>query len=363
MSEPLVITVPMRVLAQVDGPGSSFEGGSVADVVPDLSEGCGDDPSWICERVTDWTNSDSWGSAADWFVAKPFAIVITVVVAWLVGRVLKAVVRRSIERSMTGEAGHVRQRIQGLRSRAVEVLAETEDPKLRAEARAQTLITVSRGLISLFVWFVAFLVILGIIGIDLAPLLAGAGILGVALGFGAQDLVKDFIAGTFIIIEDQYGVGDVVDLGEATGTVENVTLRVTKLRDVDGNVWHVPNGEIARVGNKSQEWSRALLDLDVAYDTDLDRASEVIQRTAEAMAADPEWQQVILDTPELWGVEAFGADAVSIRLVTKTRPGEQWKVLREMRRRMKDAFDAEGIEIPFPQRVVTMPADRDDDAG
>jgi hypothetical protein len=158
------------------------------------------------------------------------------------------------------------------------------------------------------------------------PILASAGIIGVALGFGAQNLVRDYLNGIFMILEDQYGVGDAIDVGEASGIVESVGLRTTRLRNVDGTVWHVRNGEIVRVGNMSQGWSRALLDVSVAYGTDVDHAQEVIKRTADEVAAGEEVGRFVLDEPELWGVEGLGVDGIDIRLVVKTAPLEQWKV-------------------------------------
>jgi small conductance mechanosensitive channel len=175
---------------------------------------------------------------------------------------------------------------------------------------------------------------------------------GVALGFGAQDLVSDFISGMFMLLEDQYGVGDIIDAGEATGTVEGISLRTTRLRSVDGTLWYIPNGEIRRLGNMSQDWARALLDIGVAYDTDTDRASAIIERVAASMAEEEEYKGKFLDTPEVWGVERLAADAVEIRLVIKTTPGDQYAIARELRRRIKHAFDAEGIEIPFAQRTL-----------
>jgi small conductance mechanosensitive channel len=161
----------------------------------------------------------------------------------------------------------------------------------------------------------------------------------------------------FMLIEDQYGVGDVIDVGEATGTVESITLRTTRLRAVDGTVWHVPNGEIKRVGNKSQQWARALLDVDVAYGSDVEHAKQVIKEVADGVWRDEEFGTSVLEEPEVWGIEAFGADGIAIRLVVKTQPSEQWRVMRELRARLKDAFDREGIEIPFPQRTVWMRQD------
>ena len=188
------------------------------------------------------------------------------------------------------------------------------------------------------------------LGVNLAPLLAGAGVVGLAIGIGAQSLVKDFLSGIFILIEDQFGVGDIVDLDGTSGTVEAISLRTTQLRAVEGTVWHVPNGEIRRVGNMSKHWSRALLDIQVAYGADVDRARRVIKRTADEV-----WRErsgVVLEEPEVWGVEELGASSVLIRLVVKTTPSRQWEIARLLRERIKAAFDAEGIEIPFPQQAV-----------
>jgi moderate conductance mechanosensitive channel len=194
--------------------------------------------------------------------------------------------------------------------------------------------------------------VLGELGLDVAPLIAGAGIAGVALGFGAQTVVKDFLSGMFMLVEDQFGVGDVIDAGDAVGTVEGVSLRTTRIRSVDGTLWHVPNGTIQRIGNKSQEWSRALLDIEVAYSTDLDTAQRIIKRVADEAWHDEVLAASILEEPEVWGVESLGASGVVIRTVLKTVPADQWKVMRALRLRIKEAFDAEGIEIPFPQQTI-----------
>jgi small conductance mechanosensitive channel len=207
------------------------------------------------------------------------------------------------------------------------------------------------------IWTIAITMILGELGVNLGPLIAGAGIAGVAIGFGAQSLVKDFLSGIFMLVEDQYGVGDIIDVGEATGTVEAVTLRTTRIRSVEGTVWHVPNGTIDRVGNMSQQWARALLDVEVAYGTDIDEAQRVIKAVADGVAGDPEWRGRILEPPEVWGIESMGPDAMSIRLVVKTRPGDQFPVMRELRRRLSEAFLIEGIEMPFPQRSVWVRRD------
>jgi small conductance mechanosensitive channel len=221
---------------------------------------------------------------------------------------------------------------------------------LRAEQRIEALSSVLRSVMSFTIMAIAAVMILGELGVELGPLIAGAGIIGVALGFGSQSLVRDFLSGIFILVEDQFGIGDIVNLdGTTSGVVEAVSLRTTRLRAVDGTVWHVPNGEIRRVGNMSQHWSRALLDIEVAYATDLGRAQEVIREVAHAV-----WDEDdhVLEEPEVWGVEELGANGIVIRLVVKTTPSEQYRVSRTLRERLKVAFDAEGIEIPFPQQTI-----------
>jgi small conductance mechanosensitive channel len=200
--------------------------------------------------------------------------------------------------------------------------------------------------------------VLGELGLNLGPLIAGAGIAGVALGFGAQTLVRDFLAGIFMLVEDQFGVGDVVDVGGVSGVVEGVSLRVTRLRDVEGVVWHVPNGEIKRVGNKSQDWSRAVLDVQVVHGTDLGRAQEVLRSVAAGMRDDDRWSSIILEEPEVWGVESVGSVGITLRLVLKTRPADQWDVQRDLRRRINDAFIDAGIQVPVVQQVLLPPDSR-----
>jgi small conductance mechanosensitive channel len=195
---------------------------------------------------------------------------------------------------------------------------------------------------------IAVVLVLGELGINLAPILASAGVVGVALGFGAQNLVKDFIAGIGIILEDQYGVGDVVDLGEATGTVEAVGLRITRLRDVNGVVWYARNGEILRVGNKSQGYAQVVIDMPVAHDTDLERCRTVMQEVADAMYAEEEWAEVLLSEPESLGVELITAEGVVMRLQIRTTNADQWRVARELRLRLKERFAVEGIRTPLP---------------
>jgi small conductance mechanosensitive channel len=219
-------------------------------------------------------------------------------------------------------------------------------PDLRRHQRAETIAGGLRSFGSIIVWAIALVWMLSALGIEASKILTSAGLIGVALGFGAQNLLRDLIAGTFMIFEDQIGVGDVIDAGVASGTVEAVTLRTTKLRDVEGVVWYVPNGEMKRVGNKTQQWSRAVIDIPISYDADIDRAQQVIKQTAVEMSHDPTWRHRILSEPEVWGVESLAIDSVVIRLVVKTAPLEQWSVGRELRARVKHALDLAGIASP-----------------
>jgi small conductance mechanosensitive channel len=196
--------------------------------------------------------------------------------------------------------------------------------------------------------------ILGEFGVNLAPLIASAGVAGIAIGFGAQSVVSDFLAGIFVIIEDHYGVGDFVDLGEAKGTVEEVSLRTTRLRDAGGVMWVVPNGQILRVGNYSQLFSKSRMEFEVGYDTDVDHASAVIKRVLDEVWMENREDATVTEEPEVLGVEAFRDSAVVISATVRTEPSEQWSVAREIRARIKKAFEAEGIEIPFPQRTVWL---------
>lgn len=229
----------------------------------------------------------------------------------------------------------------------------------RLRQRAGALGAVLRSVTSIAIYTIAIIMVLGEFDISLGPLLASAGVAGVALGFGAQSLVRDFLSGIFILVEDQYGVGDIVDLGEATGTVEEVTLRVTRVRDLQGTLWHVPNGEIRRVGNQSQLWARVILDVKVAFDTDLTEATAVVKEVADGLWREGSEDTPILEEPEIWGVERFGPDAIVLRLAAKTEPGLQWALARELRVRIKQAFDDHGIEIPFPQRTIWLRGEGD----
>jgi len=316
----------------------------VRDVDPARrAEACGDDAGSVCRFVVERTDSIVLAEAAEWLTGAPLQILFVVVGAWLLNRL----VRRAIKRfSARIEGSQVSRRLKRMRERTPSVFLATGEVNERAASRAQTIAIVLRSICSGVIGAFALIYVLGALGLDLGPLLAGAGVAGVALGFGAQSLVKDFLSGIFLLIEDQYSVGDVVDVGEASGTVEQVTLRVTRLRDQNGTVWHVPNGQILRVANMSQQWARAVLDVAVAPGADLEAAAAVIAAAAATVWESAEAGPDVLEEPEVLGIEYLGPDAATIRVQGKTRPGAQWRVSRLLRVRIAEALAAEGIDLP-----------------
>lgn len=224
--------------------------------------------------------------------------------------------------------------------------AETGLVDERRKQRVQALGAILRSAASVTIFAIGGFVILGDLGINLAPLLASAGVVGVAIGFGAQSLVKDYLSGIFMLVEDQYGVGDVITVGAATGTVETVTLRVTRVRDVNGIVWHIRNGTIDTVGNESQGWARAVIDFPVPFDADLATIRELFAQTGNGMWNEPTWRAVMLEAPEVWGAQEISKDQVTMRMVVKTSPLRQWEVEREMRARIKRALKEAAIMPP-----------------
>ena len=329
------------ILAQTTTTTTVEEVVNVPNSVSDLQGACGQDPSWACRWVRDWTGSDSWAGVADWLLAKPLAILVIVAVAWLVARLLRAIVGRVVLR-VTGPAQS--ERLRRLRARAPAGLIDEDDEGIRAEARANTLAAVARSLTTGFVWFTALVAVLDVVDINLGPLLAGAGIVGVALGFGAQTMVRDYLNGFFLVVEDQYGVGDWVDLGpDAKGVVERVTLRATRLRATDGTVWHVPNGVVERVGNYTQDFAYAVLDVQVALGLGTDEVERIVEQVAQELADDPAWATDVTGRPDLWGVNVLSREGATVRLLLRTAPGAQWRVQRELRRRVKRAFDEAGL--------------------
>jgi small-conductance mechanosensitive channel len=300
---------------------------------------------WLCQQVYDWFGMDWLAENAQALIAKPAKILLIVVLATLVRYLAHRAIRRLTERTATGAVPSI---LRGRRARATAQGDALDQLTARRTQRAEAIGSALRSFASIGVLGIAVVLVLGELGINLAPILASAGVVGVALGFGAQNLVKDFIAGIGIILEDQYGVGDVVDLGEASGTVEAVGLRITRLRDVNGVVWYARNGEILRVGNKSQGFAQVVIDMPVAHDTDLEKARTIMQEVADAMYREEDWAAVLLAEPESLGVEQITAEGVFLRLIVRATNADQWRVGRELRMRLKERFVAEGIRTPLP---------------
>lgn len=295
----------------------------------------------------EWTETNR-----EWLIENPARIGAYLLGALLIRFVLHRMIDRATRRDPQGRppalVRHLRERTGARRNPAI------------AERRAQRATTIGSVLkstvsIVLLVWLV--LSVLSVLGVNIAPFLASAGILGLAIGFGAQNLVRDFVTGVFMLLEDQYGVGDVVDLGEASGTVESVGLRITTVRDIDGTLWYVRNGEIVRVGNMSQEYAVARIEVPVALSADLDRAQEVALEAASRVVADDDIADDVLDAPVMLGVQDVTHTQVTLRMTVRTKPNAQWAVARTMRRSVLRAYEANGIALPNPhgQLVGAVP--------
>ncbi len=277
-----------------------------------------------------------------WLVTDGLRILITIVLAALAIAVLHRLIDRVVATMTSKSARRLAES-----GRAGRVLASaTGLANERQHQRVETVGSLLRSIVTFVVVTLAVLTIMALVGIPLGPLLASAGVAGVALGIGAQSLVKDFLSGIFMIMEDQYGVGDVIDTGEAIGTVEEVTLRITRLRDANGITWYVRNGEIIRVGNRSQGYSTAIVDMPVSYAESVERVVGVIRETATAMGEDPDWADKFVEEPKVLGVESIVGMTMTIRTIAQCVPGENFAVQREMRERLKAALDAADVKAP-----------------
>ncbi len=283
--------------------------------------------------------------AGEWALLIRIALIVLGLIAlrW----VLLVIVRRVVTTVTTGVKR---------REGAADTKALDASPLARARIvqRARTIGLVLSNLITASLTISAMIAILAELGIAIGALAAGAGILGAALGFGAQSLVKDFLAGLFIVVEDQFGVGDFVDLGTATGVVESIRLRVTQIRDSEGTVWYVRNGEILRVGNQSQGWSRIILDLPLAYNSDLDKAKKAIEQAAAKLTETPALKSGLIGKAEVWGIQALGGEEVTFRMVQQVRPSKKDAITRALRMEVKKSLDKAGVSLSsLEQRAKT----------
>jgi len=288
----------------------------------------------------DWL-ATAWERAGGSAVLILLTVVGAMVLRWLANRLIHRMVATATTRNdarlaqVPGRAGRLLADVTGLAHE-------------RHLQRTTTTGAILRSIVTFVVVGIAALTVMSIVGLPLGPLLASAGVGGVALGFGAQSLVKDFLSGVFMIVEDQYGVGDVVDTGSVTGTVEDVTLRITRIRDSSGVVWYVRNGEILRIGNKSQGWSTAVVDLQVAYDEDLARVTRLITEVVADLGTTEPWSSRLLEDPSVVGIEAMTGGYVTLRVTARCAANESAAVQREIRERVKAAFDANGVVVPGP---------------
>ena len=276
----------------------------------------------------------NWEELAITFGTRAVRIGVILIAALAASRILRRILRgfgSRIERSMEDGAD----------------LAVSERRK-----RVSTLTSLGAKTVSIVVWVLAIVMALKEGGFDIGPLLAGAGVIGLAVGFGAQNLVRDVISGIFILIENQIRIGDVAIINGTGGAVEQINLRTTVLRDLEGSVHIFPNGTITTLTNKTQEFSHYVFDVGVAYKEDTDRVVKVLQEIGDSMRKEEEWEHLMLEPLEVMGVDKFADSAVIIKMRIKTQPGQQWAVGRQLNRRIKKRFDAEGIEIPFPHRSL-----------
>jgi small conductance mechanosensitive channel len=274
----------------------------------------------------------AWPAILGWLLSTGIQIAITliiaVVVTWLVGFLIKRALRRT-------EA------------------AETPEAIDRAK-RLKTVLGALRVLAGIVIWVLAGITVLGQLGISIGPILAGLGVVGVAVGFGAQNLVRDLLGGIFLIVENQLRVGDIVRIGDAVGTVEVLNLRITQIRGLDGHLYTVPNGEIKMVENMSMKWSRAIVKVGVAYLSNIERVIEALHKAIEDLKSDETVGHYLIDTPQIKAIDDFAASSLDVALWIKTMPAKQWDTARMARRYIKKRFDEAGIEIPFPQVTLSL---------
>jgi small-conductance mechanosensitive channel len=296
-------------------------------------------------------NTESWPDWAiailsfvenyEWLVRALAIAVVGVITLWAVGKVID----RVVDRVVSGvKVHHGAEDTKALEASPVEAMRQVQ--------RARTLGTVLNAFSKWTIWIIVVIMVLTEFGVAVTPLIASVGILGAALGFGAQSLVKDILNGLFMVFEDQLGIGDIVNLGQVTGVVERVGIRVTEVRDASGTLWFVRNGEVLQVGNFSKDWARIILDVPVPYTLDVDEAQEALLAAAREFATEPQWRRKVLEDPEMWGIESISHEALMVRLTIKVRAGEQFALRRALHRYVKSALDTRGIDIPALNRMV-----------
>jgi moderate conductance mechanosensitive channel len=303
----------------------------------DTTKICVDDV--VCSRVFDWTHNQWLANSSYWVIVKPLRILAIILIAMLIRWLLHRAIRRLTNSTSRASMPAL---LRPLKEKAAQTAEEGQFIPERRRQRAEAIGSVLRSFVTAVVFTMGALLVFGELGFNLGPLLASAGIVGVALGFGAQSLVKDLIAGLFMLLEDQYGVGDTVDLGEAIGVVESVGLRITTVRDMRGVLWYIRNGEIVRVGNKSQGWALVVIDIPIGF-VSSEEAIAVLRRAAQSVADSEEHQTEFIEPPDVVGVEQLTVDGAVIRTIAKTTAAGQVAVQRDLRRALTDALDVGGL--------------------
>jgi small-conductance mechanosensitive channel len=340
-----------------------FHATALADVPGTLTGNCGDNPGIACRLAWDITHSTNAAQFVRVYLAGPvnqvLRILFVIAVAFVVRAVAHRVINRLTERAATTTLPVTPAISPAARAQRAAVMARADDtippPTVgteRREQRARALGSILRSGVSIVVFGIAAVTILGDLGVNLTPLLLSTTVLGVALGFGAQNLVRDYLAGISMLVEDHYGVGDTINVKDATGTVEAMTLLTTRLRDVNGVVWHIRNGTIDSVGNESQGWSRAVIDYPVPYGEDLAHIRALMEQAADSLFRERGWRKLMLEKPEVWGAQELSSKEVTMRIVAKTAPMRQWEVARELRARVKAALDEAGVAPAGPDTIV-----------
>jgi len=280
----------------------------------------------MLEKIT-----TEYGGYVEGFLQVAPKIILIGIGGFIVGIIGKKALEKIIRKAIKGEP-------------ELDALAETK--------RENTLIAILGGTFSVVLWIVVLLLVLSELSVNIAPIIASAGVVGIAVGFGGQYLIRDIITGIFILIENQYRVGDIVMINDLSGSVEEVTLRKTTLRSIDGDMHHIPHGEITMVTNKSARFSQVNIDFGIAYESSIDAATEVINKVGQEIYNDPDWKGLLFEAPYFKRVQALGDSAVVLKILAKTRPGKQFDVAGEVRYRLKKACDVAGISIPYPQMTI-----------
>ena len=311
------------------------------EIVVETTEACAD-LGPLCNLLADWTGNEAFAETISWVLGTPVKIIIVTILALILNRLARRGIGRLADR--LGEA-------------TADTRVVSERSRERAEERADTIGSLLRSLSSVVIFGIAVIMILAMFGIAVVPAIASAGILAIAIGFGAQSIVEDLLRGVFMLAEDQFGVGDRVDVGTVNGYVERVTLRTTVIRDPDGVLWHMPNSEINYVANEFQESSRAVVEISIPYGSDMRRAVDVLGNAAERACADPEWKELVHGSPEVRGIQQLGDHEVVVRVQVWVDPGKKRPFQRHFRLYLQEGLDTAGFESPNPSYDVWLKGD------